>query len=69
MQSLIPIHCFLFETQIIKNGFTDSISYRVFKRAPGHIISSWDIVLFAGLYFLSVCEWVLTISFPFVAMC
>ena len=31
MQSLMPIHCFLFEIQIIKNGFTGLISYRVFR--------------------------------------
>ena len=31
MQSLMPIHCFLFEIQIIKNGFTVPISYRVFR--------------------------------------
>ena len=28
MQSLTPIHCFRFEIQIIKNGFTGLISYR-----------------------------------------
>ena len=31
MQSLVPIHFFLFETRIIKNGFTGPISYRVFQ--------------------------------------
>ena len=31
MQSLMPIHCFLSEIQIIKNGFTGPISYRVFR--------------------------------------
>ena len=31
MQSLMPIHCFLFEIQIIKIGFTGPISYRVFR--------------------------------------
>ena len=28
MQSLMPIHYFLFEIQIIENGFTGPISYR-----------------------------------------
>ena len=27
----MPIHCFLFEIQIIKNGFMGPISYRVFR--------------------------------------
>ena len=37
MQSLIPIHCFLFEIEMIKNGFTGPINYRSFeKRAPGY---------------------------------
>ena len=31
MQSLMPIHCFLFEIQITKSGFTGSISYPVFR--------------------------------------
>ena len=31
MQSLMPIHCFLSEIQIIKDRFTDWISYRVFR--------------------------------------
>ena len=31
MQSLTPIQCFLFEIQVIKNGFTGLISYRVFR--------------------------------------
>ena len=31
MQSLMPIHCFLFEIQIIKNGFTGPTTYRVFR--------------------------------------
>ena len=38
MQILMPIHCFVFEIQIIKNGFAGPISYRVFrfeKVAPG----------------------------------
>ena len=39
MQSLMPIHCFLFEIQIIKNGFTGPTSYRVFgKTGPGFLI-------------------------------
>ena len=32
MQSLIPIHCFLFEIQIIKNDFTGPVSYRSFEK-------------------------------------
>ena len=31
MQSLVPIHCFLFEIEIIKNGFAGPINYRVFR--------------------------------------
>ena len=31
MQSLMPIHCFLFEIQIIKNGFTGRKSFRDFR--------------------------------------
>ena len=31
MQSLMPLHCFRFEIQIIKNGFTGPISYPVFR--------------------------------------
>ena len=31
MPSLMPTHCFLFEIQIIKNGFTGPISYPVFR--------------------------------------
>ena len=31
MQSLMPIHCFLFEIQNIKNGFAGPASYRVFR--------------------------------------
>ena len=27
----MSIHCFIFEIQIIKNGFTSPISYRVFR--------------------------------------
>ena len=27
----MPIHCFLFEIDIVKNGFTGPISYRVFR--------------------------------------
>ena len=39
MQSLMPIHCFLFEIQIIENGFTGPISYRVFgEKGPGFLI-------------------------------
>ena len=39
MQSLMPIHCFLLEIQIIKNGFTGPMSYRVFgETAPGFLI-------------------------------
>ena len=39
MQSLMPIHCFLFEIQIIKNDFTGPISYRVCRdTGPGFLI-------------------------------
>ena len=31
MQSLMPIHCFLFWIQIIEKGFMGPISYRVFR--------------------------------------
>ena len=31
MQSLMPMHRFLFEIQIIKNSLTGPISYRVFR--------------------------------------
>ena len=31
MQSLMPINCFLFEIQIIKNGFTGPITFRVLR--------------------------------------
>ena len=37
--SLMPIHCFLFEIQIIKNGFTGPMSYRVFgETGPGFLL-------------------------------
>ena len=36
MQILRPIHCFLCEIQIIKNGFSGPLSYRVFRETgPG----------------------------------
>ena len=38
MQSLMPIHCFRFEIQIIYNGFTGPTSYRVFgETGPGFL--------------------------------
>ena len=40
MQSLMHIHCFLFEIHIIKNGFSGLIIYRVFRETgPSRTLS------------------------------
>ena len=41
MQSLKPIHCFLFEIQIVKNGFTGPIRYRVFRETGPRSLGPW----------------------------
>ena len=45
--SLMPIHCFLSEIQIIKNFFTGPISYRVFRETGPWGLDCKTVVYFA----------------------